>query len=138
MSKTRFRVMSPVYREGREKPFWHRVGIAFENEPKNGAPASITVKLARGISSSSPTPMRTARPASARATTSREGDLTMATATPSRRYWLRWHEGAREGGLYGPFLSHRLAEAALTALLLHPPAGMTGASISEENVEVRP
>jgi hypothetical protein len=43
--KTRFNVMQPVYREGREKPFWQRLGTAFENPGKNGSPASISVKL---------------------------------------------------------------------------------------------
>jgi hypothetical protein len=43
--KVRYRVMAPVYREGREKPFWLRLGTAFENAGKNGGPPSITVKL---------------------------------------------------------------------------------------------
>jgi hypothetical protein len=43
--KTRYRVMAPVHREGRDKPFWLRLGTAFENAGKNGAPPSITVKL---------------------------------------------------------------------------------------------
>ena len=43
--KTRYNVMQPVYREGREKPFWQRLGTAFENPGKNGSPASISVKL---------------------------------------------------------------------------------------------
>lgn len=43
--KTRYRVMAPIHREGREKPFWLRLGTAFENPGKNGGPASISVKL---------------------------------------------------------------------------------------------
>ncbi len=43
--KVRYRVMAPVYREGREKPFWLRLGTAFENAGKNGGAPSITVKL---------------------------------------------------------------------------------------------
>jgi hypothetical protein len=43
--KVRYRVMAPVHREGREKPFWLRLGTAFENAGKNGSPPSITVKL---------------------------------------------------------------------------------------------
>jgi hypothetical protein len=41
----RYHVMQPVHREGRDKPFWHRVGTAFENAGKNGGPPSITVRL---------------------------------------------------------------------------------------------
>ena len=43
--KTRFRVMAPIHREGLDKPFWIRLGTAFENAPKNGGTASISVKL---------------------------------------------------------------------------------------------
>ena len=43
--KTRYRVMAPVHREGRDKPFWLRLGTAFANPAKNGAPPTITVKL---------------------------------------------------------------------------------------------
>lgn len=43
--KTRYRVMSPIHREGRDKPFWLRLGTAFANPAKNGNPPSITVKL---------------------------------------------------------------------------------------------
>ncbi len=43
--KTRYRVMAPVHREGRDKPYWLRLGTAFANPPKNGNPASISVKL---------------------------------------------------------------------------------------------
>ena len=43
--RARYNVMQPVYREGRDKPFWQRLGTAFENPGKNGGPASISVKL---------------------------------------------------------------------------------------------
>jgi hypothetical protein len=43
--KVRYRVMAPIHREGRDKPFWLRLGTAFENAGKNGAAPSITVKL---------------------------------------------------------------------------------------------
>lgn len=43
--KSRYRVMAPIHREGRDKPFWLRVGTAFVNAGKNGGPASISVKL---------------------------------------------------------------------------------------------
>jgi hypothetical protein len=43
--KSRYRVMAPIHREGRDKPFWLRLGTAFENPGKNGAPPSISVKL---------------------------------------------------------------------------------------------
>ena len=43
--RPRFRVMAPVHREGRDKPFWLRLGTAFENPAKNGAAPTITVKL---------------------------------------------------------------------------------------------
>lgn len=43
--RTRYRVIVPVYREGREKPFWTRLGMAFENPPRNGSPPTISVKL---------------------------------------------------------------------------------------------
>ncbi len=43
--KTRYRVMAPIRREGRDKPFWLRLGTAFANPAKNGAPPTITVKL---------------------------------------------------------------------------------------------
>ena len=43
--KTRYRVMTPVHRDGRDKPFWLRLGTAFANPAKNGNPPSITVKL---------------------------------------------------------------------------------------------
>jgi hypothetical protein len=37
--------MSPVHREGRDRPFWTRLGTAFVNPPKNGEPSTISVKL---------------------------------------------------------------------------------------------
>ena len=43
--KTRYRVMAPIRRDGRDKPFWLRLGTAFANPAKNGAPPTITVKL---------------------------------------------------------------------------------------------
>ena len=43
--KARYRVMAPIHREGRDKPFWLRLGTAFANPAKNGAPPTITVKL---------------------------------------------------------------------------------------------
>jgi hypothetical protein len=43
--KARYRVMAPIHREGRDKPFWLRLGTAFANPAKNGNPPSITVKL---------------------------------------------------------------------------------------------
>ncbi len=43
--KTRYRVMAPIHREGRDKPFWLRLGTAFANPAKNGAAPTITVKL---------------------------------------------------------------------------------------------
>ncbi len=44
-AKRRFRVVAPIKREGQEKPFWSRVGMAFENEPKEGKAATISIKL---------------------------------------------------------------------------------------------
>jgi hypothetical protein len=43
--KTRYRVMAPIQREGKDKTFWLRVGTAFVNPARNGAPPSISVKL---------------------------------------------------------------------------------------------
>lgn len=43
--RTRYHVMQPVYRDGREKPFWQRLGTAFENTGRLGALTSISVKL---------------------------------------------------------------------------------------------
>ncbi len=43
--KNRYRVMAPIHREGRDKPFWLRLGTAFENPGKNGGAPSISVKL---------------------------------------------------------------------------------------------
>ena len=43
--KNRYRVMAPIHREGRDKPFWLRLGTAFANPGKNGSPPTITVKL---------------------------------------------------------------------------------------------
>jgi hypothetical protein len=41
----RYRVCSPVEREGQERTFWPRLGTAFENTGKDGRPPTITVKL---------------------------------------------------------------------------------------------
>jgi len=43
--KTRYRVMAPIHREGRDNTFWLRLGTAFANPAKNGNPPSISVKL---------------------------------------------------------------------------------------------
>ena len=43
--KPRYNVMQPVHREGRDKPFWQRLGTAWENAPKNGGPSSISIRL---------------------------------------------------------------------------------------------
>ena len=43
--KPRYNVMQPVHREGRDKPFWQRLGTAWENVPKHGGPASISIRL---------------------------------------------------------------------------------------------
>ncbi len=45
VEKTMFRVVSPVKREGDEKTFWQRVGIAFENFDTNGQRTSISLRL---------------------------------------------------------------------------------------------
>jgi hypothetical protein len=37
--------MAPIHREGRDKPFWLRLGTAFENAAKNGGAPTISVKL---------------------------------------------------------------------------------------------
>jgi hypothetical protein len=41
----RYRVCAPIERDGRDKPFWPRLGTAFENPGKEGKPPTITVKL---------------------------------------------------------------------------------------------
>ncbi len=43
--KTRYRVMAPIQRDGKDKTFWLRLGTAFTNPAKNGNPPSIRVKL---------------------------------------------------------------------------------------------
>ncbi len=43
--KTRYRVMAPIQREGKDKTFWLRLGTAFVNPARNGNPPSISVKL---------------------------------------------------------------------------------------------
>lgn len=43
--RTVYHVMQPVYRDGRDKPYWQRLGTAFANPGKNGALGSISVKL---------------------------------------------------------------------------------------------
>ena len=41
----RYRVCAPIERDGRDKPFWPRLGTAFENAGKEGKPPTITIKL---------------------------------------------------------------------------------------------
>ncbi len=43
--KTVFRVVTPIKREGEEKTFWQRIGMAFENVDDSGATKSISVRL---------------------------------------------------------------------------------------------
>lgn len=43
--KRQFRVVNPIRREGQEKPFWLRVGTAWENEAKDGKPATFHIKI---------------------------------------------------------------------------------------------
>ena len=43
--RTRYRVMAPIQRDGKDKTFWQRLGTAFMNPAKNGNPPSISVKL---------------------------------------------------------------------------------------------
>ena len=43
--RKRYRVSAPVERDGLERPRWPRLGTGFENEPKDGRPPTITVKL---------------------------------------------------------------------------------------------
>jgi len=43
--KNRYRVMAPIHRDGRDKPFWLRLGTAFQNPGKNGGAPTISIKL---------------------------------------------------------------------------------------------
>ncbi len=43
--RTIFRVVTPVKRDGEEKPFWQRIGMAFQNVDDDGATKSISVRL---------------------------------------------------------------------------------------------
>lgn len=45
--KRQFRVCAPVKREsqGQTKTFWPRLGTAWENEPRDGKPATISIRL---------------------------------------------------------------------------------------------
>ena len=43
--KTVLRVVTPVKRDGDEKTFWQRIGMAFENFDNDGQRKSISVRL---------------------------------------------------------------------------------------------
>ena len=43
--KKQYRVVTPIRREGKEDPFWMRLGTAWENPGKDGKAPSISVRL---------------------------------------------------------------------------------------------